>query len=482
MNEKYRRDDSFRFSMDHYFGNDKSEIVSFNGGEVFVKHLVGEKVSVDAIDELIENFISNPGVVSLQITQQIPNHHDIMINITNKNIHRDVELVPATDTVPEHILLTIHFRMKDAEKDQQIQQLKSLGFEEAYVALGEGEYIDYGSELSSVCVLKLKMKVDSPWILREEPIQIQLPNEEDPEAESEPINGYILGMSVEKAHPNPEMYGASTGAVFVNIVSAGAPMFSNEQLENVVERTTETTNETIQISTNKDCEPVKKERTDFDSDEAYEEYVKSEMLRVTKIQHYWRNIFASKSVIIQQAIQAYATTYVESHAEDPEFKNVVEITQAEFEAFLVEQDLVHEFEQELINPQHDADEVTENTLSKLKVSDEANKILEEYQSIIPTWNDNIRKYAEQFGVLKTGESGKPELDATAEKYGEFVSAFLADDICKTASTLLHKYIIQMMRDTGDFTEEFLANDTEVRMSKVYREIAMIVSGNFRPPV
>lgn len=484
----YHRDDSDRISFDHLFATETEPLKSIFRGQVFVKGIKNTKISSDIIDFVFETYVSNPTAIALQINYNIPGVMDIISNINNKNIHWEVTSFPGKDGEKGKIEISIRFTLSQEEFDARIQELRAAGFKDNFIKISDEEYIDYG-EIEKVCQIKYFVYDDAEWIVREEPVQIaEHSPEEDPDHSSnddDAISGFISGISIMKNSENKALYGDTSGAIFIGFASPN-PIFSNEQIANVVEVDPDETKTKVEIRIDPDaeCTPIARDRSEFDSDDAYDDYLKSELHRTDRMKKYWRNVFGSPSNMIQEMVRMYAADYAESHEVDGKaFSGTVPITRQVFEDYVNDHGMLDMFKSEL---ERTFDESLYNDSSieagerkpineEIRTSAAAMEVIKEYESIIPDWNAALMSTAKEYGCLE-GTDEKPALNPKAERYQEFVKAFMDHDICKRAAMILHRYIVQVMRDTGEFDEAFLTNDTpELRNHKVYKEIAQQIT-------
>lgn len=480
----YHRDDEDRISFDHLFTEEEDKIKSIFRGSVFVKSIKKTPISSDIIDFIFETYTTNPSVIALQLNYNIPGVMDIISNINNKNIHWEVCSVPGKDGEPGKIDISLRFQLTQDELDARLDELRTAGIKDNFIKISETEFIDYG-EIEKVCRIHYFVDENAEWIVREEPVQMNLGEEsEDPDNSTngaDLVSGYISGISIMKKSQDKAMYGDTTGAIFIGFASPN-PIFSNEQVSDVEEVSPDENKSKIEIRIDPDteCTPIARQREEFESDEAYDDFIKSELHRTDVMKAYWKSVFGSSSNFVQEMIRIYASDYAVAHEVDGKpFTGTISITKAEFESYISEKGLLENFKKELESScgasLFDDPELMDGGRKaindEIRTSAAATEIIKEYESILPEFNQVLLDTAREFGCLIDSENGQT-IDPLNEKYKEFVDVFMKKDICVRSAKVLHTYIVQVMRDTGEFDEEFLANDTPIlRSHKMYQEIA-----------
>ena len=472
----FYRDDSIRISMDHHFSENDPPLKIINGGEVYIKNIKESKINADILDEFMENFISRPDVISLQVVYNLPGSSEIITQIDKKNVHWTVELVPATEEKDEHIIFSLRYILNQEDWDRQIEAIRNAGIKDNYIKISDEEYIDYG-EVDKACSLKYILPTNTSWLFREEPIQIGIPSEDEENENPTIIDGYVSAVCLEiVSSPELNQYGDDRGMFFLGYVSP-YPMFSNDQIAAGDDTVVKSDAEKVRITTAKDCVPVVKNKEDFATEDEFKAYVEAEHKRCDAGNVYWKRIFSSKSPLVSESVRAYALEYIEHNTPEGEtFSGEVEIFREGFEEFLKKKEIFETVMKDL----EEHEKVPEFAGLKpedVQPSEEAAKIMYEYQQIIPEWNKAFIETGTKFGCVEVDASGKMKFDQKSEKFKEFTEIFLNMDVCKKASNIVHRYITQLMKDSGSISPEFFetASDEEIKVHPMYREIAATIN-------
>lgn len=466
----------------------ENKILSVNGGEIFIKRISKTKLSSDIIDLILEAFMDIKTISSLVITYNVPGIMDITTQVDNKTLHWEAVSYPAKDDVPEHVVLSIRFKMSDDQMRKQIDSLRRAGVNGNVVHLSKGsltgqdEYFDYG-EVDNLCHIKLVIEdANAPWLFREEPVcivrpiegaKIEMDDEGIPimtDENHEKVVGCVISVATEK-HPELSSmeFSEVIGMLSIGFISAGS-LFSEEQMATsepmVVE---ENVTDAMNIRTDIDCteRPINKE--DYASTEQYDSAVKDEALRVSRMKVYWRTVFSSKSTIVQEVLHAYANKLI-SEIDAETFDGDVQINRSGFEEYIKSVNLYDSYLREILEDPTDspADDTSETTPTRL--STEAFVILQKIADHSKVVSEAMTKLAEEYNCLDKNGA----IDNNAERINEFFERTKDHEVMLEGRKLVHEYAIQLMRDTGNFSEEFLA-DPNIKESSDYKNILALIA-------